>query len=112
MSETPGLYRLADVPEYVPHGILVVGDKIICSACGEPAVTLHLVPDGDDGHYLKAGCEDHDPGWYWLTIKDLAARLEEWLPHLAKKRGRMLEALIEGLGEDGLRAILKIQASR
>ncbi len=103
-----GLIRLADVPEYVPHGILVVGDKIICSACGEPAITLHLVPDGDD-HLLKAGCEDHDPGWYWFTVEDLADRLGEWLPHLAEKRGRMLEALVLGLGEDGLKLILRMR---
>jgi hypothetical protein len=101
---------LADVPEYVPHGILVVGEKIICSACGEPAVTLHLVPDDDGGHYLKAGCEDHDPGGYWFTVKDLAERFEEWALHLAVKRGRMLEALISGLGEDGLRAILQVRS--
>jgi hypothetical protein len=102
------LVRLADVPEYAPHGVRVVGGKILCSTCGKPADTLHLVPDGAE-HYLKAGCEDHDPGWYWFEIKDLADRLEEWLPHLAEKRGHMIEALVNGLGEDGLKLILQMR---
>ncbi len=107
MSEMPGLYRLADVLPYAPRGVRVAGDKILCP-CGKPADTLHLEPDGS-GHYLKASCKDHDPGWYWFTVKDLAERFEEWLPHLADKRGRMLEALVQGLGEDGLKTILQLR---
>ncbi|MGD0621455.1 MAG: hypothetical protein ABSA82_03180 [Thermacetogeniaceae bacterium] len=104
-----GLIRLADVPEYTPRGVRIVAGEILCSTCGKPADTLHLVLDGNSGHYLKAGCEDHDPGGYWFTVKDLTERFEEWLPHLAEKRGNMLEALITGLGEDGLKLILQMR---
>jgi hypothetical protein len=105
------LIRLAEVPEYEPQRSVRVADgNILCSTCGKAADTLHLVPDDGDGHYLKAGCEDHDPGWYWITIEDLAARLEEWLPHLAEKQGHMLEALVQGLGEDGLKLIIEMRS--
>jgi hypothetical protein len=92
----------------------IEGGVIVCDTCGKPADTIHFLPwcvtNGRAERRLEAACRNHDPGGYWLEVKDLAERMGDWLAHLATKRERPHAQLIEwlsyagGQALDGLRA--------
>lgn len=59
-----------------------------CDLCGEQADTIHFVPWGrTKPERALFACPEHDPGGYWLPLKDWVdeAGHERWIEHLDRK---------------------------
>lgn len=89
-----------------PAGKAKVKDGVIlCDFCNRRAESIHLFDHDPYSWEIKAACKKHDPGGYWLLLKDLAENPWKWLTHLAQKTDLRALHLLRWLGYEGGRAL-------
>ncbi len=58
-----------------------------CDLCGKAADTIHFLPGVTGCEEVLFACRDHDPGGYWVAIKEWFDGEERWVEHVMAKGG-------------------------